>query len=79
VDKEIYSVQFAIKRERPTVCVSGLWASVDNAWEQKKTEARKMLVNRADSHKSTARFVGRFLLRRTRWLKQDKCTLTFYL
>ncbi|MBA4383445.1 MAG: hypothetical protein C0410_01790 [Anaerolinea sp.] len=43
---------------RPTVCVSGLWAGWDNAWEQKKPEARKMLVNRAESHKSTARFVG---------------------
>ena len=27
---------------------------VDNAWEQKKPEARKMLVNRADSHTSGA-------------------------
>jgi hypothetical protein len=42
----------------PTVCVSGLWAGWDNAWEQEKPEARKMLVNRAESHKSTARFVG---------------------
>jgi hypothetical protein len=31
---------------------------VDSAWEQEKPEARKMLVNRADSHKSTARFVS---------------------
>jgi len=32
---------------------------VDSAWEQEKLEARKMLVNRADSHLSGARFVGR--------------------
>jgi hypothetical protein len=32
---------------------------VDNAWEQEKLEARKMLVNRADSHTSGACFVGR--------------------
>jgi hypothetical protein len=31
---------------------------VDNAWEQKKLEARKMLENRAESHTSGARFVG---------------------
>jgi hypothetical protein len=30
---------------------------VDNAWEQEKLEARKMLLNRADSHTSGARFV----------------------
>ena len=39
---------------RPTVCVTGVWAGVDSAWEQKKLEARKMLVNRADSHTSGA-------------------------
>jgi len=33
---------------------------VDNAWEQEKPEARKMLVNRAESHTSGARFVGQF-------------------
>jgi hypothetical protein len=31
-----------------------VWAGVDNAWEQEKPEARKMLVNRADSHTSGA-------------------------
>jgi hypothetical protein len=31
---------------------------VDNAWEQKKLEARKMLENAAESHLSGARFVG---------------------
>jgi len=31
---------------------------VDNVWEQEKPEARKMLVNRAESHTSGARFVG---------------------
>ena len=41
-----------------TVCVTCVWAGVDSAWEQYKLEARKMLVNRADSHLSGARFVG---------------------
>jgi len=44
-----------------TACVSGFWAGVDSAWEQEKLEARKMLVNRADSHTSAARFVGTLL------------------
>jgi hypothetical protein len=34
---------------------------VDNAWEQRKLEARKMLENGDESHLSSARFVGRFL------------------
>jgi len=42
-----------------------VWAGVDNAWEQKKLEARKMLENAAESHTSGARFVGRF------WVVQD--------
>jgi hemolysin-activating ACP:hemolysin acyltransferase len=41
-----------------TDCVTCVWAGVDNAWEQEKLEARKMLVNRAESHTSGARFVG---------------------
>jgi hypothetical protein len=44
-----------------TVCVTRVWAGVDKDWEQKKLEARKMLLNRADSHTSGARFVGRIL------------------
>ena len=44
---------------RPTVCVTGRWAGVDNAWEQKKPETRKMLENGDESHLSSARFVGR--------------------
>jgi len=40
-----------------TVCVTCVWAGVDNAWEQEKLEARKMLVNAAESHTSGARFV----------------------
>jgi hypothetical protein len=40
-----------------TVCVTCVWAGVDSAWEQEKLEARKMLLNRADSHTSGARFV----------------------
>jgi hypothetical protein len=35
-----------------------VWAGVDNAWEQEKLEDRKMLVNRAESHTSGARFVS---------------------
>jgi hypothetical protein len=31
---------------------------VDSAWEQYKLEARKLLVNCADSHLSSARGVG---------------------
>jgi hypothetical protein len=31
-----------------TVCVTCVWAGVDNAWEQEKLEARKMLENAAD-------------------------------
>ena len=34
---------------RPTVCVTGAGAGVDNVWEQKKIEARKMLENAAES------------------------------
>ena len=34
---------------------------MDNAWEQEKLEARKMLENAAESPASSARFVGRFL------------------
>jgi len=45
---------------RTTVCVTCVWAGVDNAWEQEKLEARKMLENAAESHTSGARFVGRF-------------------
>jgi len=47
-----------------------VWAGVDSAWEQKKLEARKMLVNRAESHTSGARFVG-WLGCKTRRLKKD--------
>lgn len=32
---------------RPAVCITCVWAGVDNAWEQKKPEARKMLENAA--------------------------------
>ena len=43
-----------VKGSRPTVCVTCVWAGVDSAWEQKKPEARKMLVNRAESPASGA-------------------------
>jgi hypothetical protein len=39
-----------------------VWAGVDNAWEQKKLEARKMFLEAADSHTSGARFVGQFFI-----------------
>jgi hypothetical protein len=42
-----------------TVCVTGAGVGVDSAWEQKKLEAIKMLVKRAESHTSAARFVRR--------------------
>ena len=44
-----------------TVCVTCVWAGVDNAWEQKKLEARKILENAAESHTSGARCVGLLL------------------
>jgi hypothetical protein len=43
----------------PTLCASGQWAGVDNAWEQEKLEARKMLGIAPESPASGARFVGR--------------------
>jgi len=55
-EEDIYEPMIA--RVRPTVCVTRVWAGVDNVWEQEKLKARKMLVNRADSHTSGARFVG---------------------
>ena len=42
-----------IKSERVnnlSACVTCVWAGVDSLWEQKKPEARKLLVNRAESH-----------------------------
>ena len=52
---------FGGERSRRAVCVTCVWAGVDKVWEQKKPEARKMLLNRADSHTSGARGVGRGL------------------
>jgi hypothetical protein len=52
---------------RRTVCVTCAGAGVDNAWEQKKLEARKMLENGAESHTSGARFVGTLLIYKTRY------------
>lgn len=48
-------------KELPTVCITGAEAGVDSAWEQRKLEARKMPVNRADSPASSARGVGRWM------------------
>ena len=44
---------------RPTVCVTGGWVGEDNAWEQRKLEARKLLENSYSTHPSSARHVGR--------------------
>lgn len=38
-----------------------MWTGVDNAWEQEKLEARKMLEIAAESHTSGACFVEQFL------------------
>jgi len=40
-----------------------VWAGVDNAWEQEKLEARKMLENAAESPASGARFVSPVFIR----------------
>ena len=52
-----------LSRNRPTVCVTCVWAGVDSVWEQEKPEARKMLDAKraAESHTSGARFVGTLL------------------
>jgi len=55
---------------RLTVCVSRWWAGVDSLREQKKPEARKMLVSRDESHQSAARFVGTLLTCETHCLKK---------
>jgi hypothetical protein len=65
-------------RGKPTACVTRVWAGVDKVWEQKKLEARKMLVNRADSHTSGARFVGHFTERKTRCPKKDTTAFIHY-
>jgi hypothetical protein len=51
-----------------------VWVGVDNAWEQEKPEARKMLVNRAESHTSGARFVGwRFVVQDSLFFIFETC------
>jgi len=49
---------FVMQDSHLTVCVTCVWVGVDNVWEQRKLEARKMLENAAESHTSGARFVG---------------------
>jgi len=44
--------------KRLTVCVTRAGAGVDSVWGQEKLEARKILLEAADSHTSGARFVG---------------------
>jgi len=51
-------------KEYLTVCVTGAGAGVDNAWEQEKLEARKILENDTESPASRARCVGRFCFER---------------
>ena len=53
----------------------GAGAGVDSVWEQKKLEARKMLVNRADSPASSARFVSPLFAKRLHGIKQSKTIL----
>src|SRR3972149_1761032 len=53
----LFQVLIYILWVRPTDGVTRKWAGVDSVWEQEKLEARKMLINRADSHTSGARFV----------------------
>jgi hypothetical protein len=48
-----------------------LWAGRDSLWEQEKPEARKMLENGDESHKSGARFVRQPLRLPKRWQKKD--------
>jgi hypothetical protein len=55
----------------PTVGVTCVWAGVDNAWEQEKLEARKMLENAAESHTSGARFVGTLLIWKTHFIQDS--------
>jgi hypothetical protein len=64
-----YGFALALRRCQPTVCVTCVWAGVDNAWEQEKLEARKMLENAAESHTSGARFVGRVIILQPAYLK----------
>ena len=45
-------------RSRPTVYVTCVWAGVDSAWEQKKLEARKILINCAEFPAFNALFPG---------------------
>ena len=45
---------------------------VGEGWEQEKLEARKMPVNRADSHTSGARGVGRFWIAKDSLPKEDR-------
>ena len=51
----------------PTACVTCVWAGVDSVWGKENAEARKMLLNRADSHMSGTRFVGRLCARHADW------------
>jgi hypothetical protein len=39
----------------PNALLHGQWAGVDNAWEQGKLEAGKMLENATESHPSTSK------------------------
>jgi hypothetical protein len=55
----LFFARTSFARTALTVCVSRWWAGWDNAWEQEKPKARKMLENAAESHQSAARFVRR--------------------
>ena len=47
---------------RPTACVTGGGAGVDNTWEQEKHEARKISENGDESPPSSVRFVSPHLI-----------------
>jgi hypothetical protein len=47
--------------QRSTVCVISAGVGADSAWEQKKLEARKMLVNRAESQRPAHALLGSLL------------------
>jgi len=52
-----FALAFALYAKRLTVCVSRWWAGRDSLREQKKLEARKILVSRDESHQSATRGV----------------------
>ena len=52
--EHVFVFALAFELSRRTVCVTCVWAGVDNVREQEKLEARKMLENAAESPASGA-------------------------